>query len=105
MCQTKILSWKDQTLISQCDECQVIYIWHNNLMLSLNKDEFFSFKRTVGGLSFYKHCLPFPDGEERVILRTPNQDISFVFAYEEYELFKDSIDEAIHMTEVYALMQ
>ena len=105
MCHTRILSWKEQTLISQCEACQVIYIWHNNFMLTFSKEQFCSFKKAVNKLAFYKICIVFPDGEDRVILHTPDQAISFTFEFEEFELFKETIAEALYMTEVYALMQ
>jgi hypothetical protein len=105
MCINKILSQKGQTIISNCIGCKTFYIWHDNLMLSFSEEAFSSFKEVLNSLSFEDRCLPFPGGEERIILHTPHDDISFAFAEEEFELCKAAIDEAIFMKEVYELMQ
>jgi hypothetical protein len=67
-------------------------------------EAFMSFRDVVNNMPFHNNCLPFPDQEERVVLHTPNDDISFAFDYEEFEVFKAAIDEAIYMSEVYSLM-
>lgn len=104
MCQTRILSTKDQTVISNCIGCKMFYIWHNNLLLNFTEEAFASFKEVVFNMPFNNNCLPFPDQEERIVLHTPNDDISFAFEYDEFETFKSAIDEAIYMNEVYTLM-
>lgn len=104
MCKTRILSTKDQTVISSCIGCGMYYIWHNNLLLNFTTEAFNSFRDVVQDLPFHNNSLPFPDDEERVILHTPNDDICFAFEYEEFQLFKDAIEEALYMNEVYVLM-
>lgn len=74
-------------------------------MLSFTREAFISFKLVVNSVSFESSCLPFPGGLQKIILHTPNEDISFSFAEEEFELFKEAIEEAIYMKEVYALVQ
>ncbi|MGO1595937.1 MAG: DUF6686 family protein [Sphingobacterium sp.] len=105
MCKTRILSQKESTIIVQCVNCDVLNIWHNNLLLNFSMREFRSFKRIVNNLSFPDRSLSFPDGKRRIILRTPNDDISFTFDIEEFKVFKETIDEAIYMAEVYAMMR
>ncbi|HMI04345.1 MAG TPA: DUF6686 family protein [Pedobacter sp.] len=104
MCKTRLLSTKDQTVITSCVGCKMFYIWHNNLLLNFSCEAFMSFRNVVNNMPFHNNCLPFPDQEERVVLHTPNDDISFAFEYEEFEVFKAAIDEAIYMSEIYALM-
>lgn len=105
MCKTRVLSTKGDTLISTCVGCKVFYLWHNNLLLNFTEQAFMSFREVVEGMPFNNNCLPFPDMEERIILHTPNEDICFAFCYDEFEDFKEAINEAIYMNEVYALMR
>ncbi len=104
MCLTRILSTKDQTVITSCLACKAFYIWHNNLMLSFTHKTFTTFQELLNSLSFNESSLPFPDMEERIILRTPNDDISFAFTETEFEQFKAAVAEAIYMKEVYLLL-
>lgn len=104
MCKTRVLATRDQTVISSCVSCGMYYIWHNNLVLNFSSSAFDSFQGLVNGLDFHSSSLPFPDGEERVVLHTPNEDISFAFDEEEFESFKNAIDEAVYMKEVYVLV-
>lgn len=105
MCSTRVLAWKEHTIVSECTECLHINIWHANLLLNFSKSDLLSFKKVIHGLNFWDHSHPFPDGSERIILRTPNSDISFTFEETDFELFKEAVDEAIYMSEVYALMR
>jgi len=104
MCKTTILSAGKRTTITQCPCCDVIYIWHNNLLLSFSMPDFITFKNVIEKTSFTENCLPFPDKRNRIILRTPNDDISFAFTLRELETFKAKLDEALFMKEVYALI-
>ncbi|KIO78047.1 hypothetical protein TH53_06025 [Pedobacter lusitanus] len=82
----------------------MFYIWHNNLMLSLSPDDFFNFKNIIENTSFDETSMPFPDKKERVLLPTPDQDISFAFTNEELKSFRTLLNEAVFMKEVYSLM-
>lgn len=104
MCATRVLSTRGQTVLSSCMGCGVYYLWHNNLLLNFTESAFKSFREVVNSLPFEQNSLPFPDGEERIVLHTPNDDISFAFDEDEFEEFKIAIDEAIYMNEVYMLM-
>ena len=105
MCQTRVLATKDQTVISSCIGCGMYYVWHNNLVLNFSTPAFDSFREVVDTINFEHNCLPFPDGNERLILHTPNDDISFAFDEAEFEAFRAAIDEAIYMNEIYSLMR
>lgn len=104
MCKTTILSAGRRTTITQCPCCDVIYIWHNNLLLSFSMADFITFKNVIEKTSFTENCLPFPDKRNRIILRTPNDDISFAFTHRELETFKARLNEALFMKEVYSLV-
>ena len=105
MCQTRVLTSSGKTVISNCIGCRMYYVWHCNLALSFPEAGFNSFKEIVDTVCVKKNLLPFPDGHDRIILHTPNDDISFVFDLEELEDFKLALAEAVYMNEVYMLME
>lgn len=104
MCKTRVLSTKGETVVSACIGCNMYYLWHNNLLLNFTADGLETFRGVINSLPFHKNSLPFPDDTERIILHTPNEDVCFAFAYDEFELFKAAIDEAMFMNEVYVMM-
>lgn len=104
MCETKILSRKGSAMICRCADCRNIYIWHQNLILNFTENQFSRFKTFSAGMDFDERSLPFPDGQERAVLRTPHQDISFTFTQPEWTDFKAAMDEATYLLEVYSLI-
>ncbi|WP_110587374.1 DUF6686 family protein [Mucilaginibacter sp. Mucisp86] len=105
MCDAKILSQKGTSVVSRCSECQCLFIWHHNLILSFTPDQFIQFKNFAIDLDFGDHSFPFPDGQERVVMRTPVNDIQLTFTVDEWEDFHASMDEAIYMQEIYAMVE
>lgn len=104
MCQHKILSEKGQTLISRCPGCQTINIWQHNLLLNFTVTQFTSFMDFTSRLDTAEALFPFPDGEERFVLRTPHNDICFAFSVAEWEDFRVAMQEANYMLEVHTLL-
>jgi hypothetical protein len=104
MCDAKVLSQKGASVISRCSECRCVFIWNHNLILSFTPEQFMQFKGFAAELDFTGHSLPFPDGQERVVMRTPTNDIQFTFTTDEWEDFRAAMEEAAYMQEVYALM-
>src|SRR4051812_16184242 len=105
MCQTIIMCENKNTVISQCNDCQGLFIWHNNLMLSFSQEDFRQFNQTIHSLPFDGHSYSFPDGENRMILRTPNIDISFCFRRKEFEDFCTLIGESVYLMDLYAMIR
>lgn len=105
MCDAKVLSQVGSSVISRCSECRCVFIWNNNLILSFSAEQFKLFRDFTSELEFGDHSFPFPDGQERVVMRTPVNDIQFTFNTDEWEDFHAAMDEAIYMQEVYALME
>ncbi len=105
MCQHTILSQKGQTVISQCPECRTLSIWQHNLLLNFSAQQFRSFKHFTAGLDAADALFPFPGGEERLVLRTPNSDICLTFSTEEWEDFQAAMEEAEYMSSVYDLIR
>lgn len=87
MCENRILSQRGQTIISHCQACGMLNIWHQNLLLALTPEQFNSFRKFTEELDFEERSHPFPDGTERAILCTPNRDINFVFTWDEWQDF------------------
>lgn len=100
MCQTIILCQNQQTVISQCVDCRGLFIWHNNLMLSFSQEDFRQFNKTIHKLPFDRHSYPFPDGQQRMVLRSPREDISFCFVKSEFESFNALVDEAVFLMDM-----
>lgn len=51
------------------------------------------------------HALPFPDGQEQVVMRTPVNDIQLAFTPGEWDDFHEAMEEAVYMQEVYSLIE
>lgn len=105
MCDAKILSQKGAPVISRCSECRCVFIWNHNLILSFSPEQFIQFRDFANDLDFTGHSFPFPDGQERMVMRTPTNDIQFTFTTDEWEDFHAAMDEAAYMQEVYSLME
>jgi hypothetical protein len=105
MCDAKILSQKGASVISRCSECRCVFIWNHNLILSFTPEQFIQFRDFSVELDFVTHSFPFPDGQERMVMRTPSSDIQFTFTTEEWEDFHAAMEEAVYMQEVYSLME
>lgn len=104
MCETRVLSQKGSAVISHCPECDMLNIWHQNLMLAFTADQFNSFRKFTSELDFAERSYPFPDGTERVILCTPNRDINFVFSTDEWDNFHAAMEEAAYMRDIYQMI-
>lgn len=95
---------RESVTVSQCLHCHVLFIWHQNLLLSFTPEKFKSFRRTINSIEYEAHSNYFPDGKERAIVSTPNPEISFAFTSDEWTVFKDALNEGAYMQEIYALM-
>ena len=104
MCETIILSKNGAATISQCMECQKLSLWMRSLLLNFSPEQFRSFKNFTAKLEVEQSLFPFPDGEERLVLRTPHSDICMVFSLDEWEQFQQAMEEAEYMMQVYELM-
>lgn len=104
MCQSQILSRTGPVIISQCMECKTLNIWLRNLLLNFTPEQFRAFKLFTAELDTSECTFPFPDGEDRLVLRTPNNDICFAFSLDEWEDFQAAMEEAAYMQSVYALI-
>lgn len=92
-------------MVSRCVSCGIIYLWHKNLLITYSNKEFSNFKSVMDQLYFEECSVGFPDGQERIIVRTPYKNISFSFDLREWLEFRDMIDEASYMNDVYSLLE
>jgi hypothetical protein len=104
MCQSTVLTQKGAAIISQCMDCKLITIWHHNLLLNFTPGQFKAFKDFTINLDQADYFFHFPDGDERLVLRTPNNDICFAFTEEEWDNFRVAMEEAEYMQDVYDLL-
>ena len=104
MCDAKTLSHKGAVMISQCADCKTINIWCNNLIFNFTVEQFTSFKQFTEELDFDERSLPFPDEQDRVVLKTPIDHINFTFTLDEWDDFHDAMNEAYYMQQVLALI-
>jgi len=105
MCETVILSKRGGAVIGQCVECKILTLWLNNLLLNFSPSQFKFFKDFTIRLDIEQSLFPFPDGEERFVLRTPHNDICMTFSTDEWDNFKEAMEEAEYMMQVYDLMK
>jgi hypothetical protein len=105
MCDARVLSQKGAAIISRCSECRCIFIWNHNVILSFSPQQFALFKGFVDDMVFEENAFPFPDGEDRAMMRTPVDNIQLTFTPTEWEDFQSAIGEAIYMQEIYTMME
>jgi hypothetical protein len=101
MCKTRVLAQSGTAVICDCPECGMISIWHQNLMLSFTPGQMAEFHQFTRELKFDDRSFPFPDGSERAVVCTPNQDINFVFTKNEWRDLNSAMAEALCLHEVY----
>ena len=75
-----------------------------SLLLNFSPEQFRSFKNFTAKLEVEQSLFPFPDGEERLVLRTPHSDICMVFSLDEWEQFQQAMEEAEYMMQIYELV-
>ncbi|MBD1433998.1 hypothetical protein H8B06_14260 [Sphingobacterium sp. DN00404] len=105
MCHIRTLSQVGETLVTQAACCGVIHIWHNNLILRLGITGLRNFSKFLNGILFEADCVEFPGGEWKVIIDTPSPEIRFALGQNEFSDFRDAMEQALLMHEVYVIME
>jgi hypothetical protein len=80
-------------------------MWHHNLVMNFTPKQFTQFRDFLFDMNFGDHSFPFPDGQERVVMRTPADDLQLTFTTDEWEDMHAAIEEAVYMQEVYSIME
>ncbi len=105
MCNAELISKRGITVINRCKGCRSISIWNHNLILSFSGEQFASFRKFAAEMDFGQDAFPFPDLEERVVMRTPLKDIQLTFTKPEWLDFNLAMEEAGQMLAIYALTE
>jgi len=102
MCQTnpKTLFHGGHYNITTCLGCRTVGLFYNNILSSFEHDQFVQFADSVSSLKFQDVCVPFPDGQARVILKTCHRDIQFCFNYPEFVEFQVGLSESLVLLEI-----
>lgn len=85
-------------------ECKILTLWTRTLLLNFSPDQFTSFKNFTSKLEVDQSLFPFPDGEDRLVLRTPHSDICMTFSIDDWEHFQQAMEDAEYMMQVYQIM-
>jgi hypothetical protein len=104
MCEAKTLSQRGDITVSQCSDCKTINIWQNNVLLNFTPQQFADFRQFIADLDFHERSHPFPDMQQRAVLKTPVDHINLVFTEEEWENMKEALDEALHMQQIFDII-
>lgn len=104
MYNNRLLSHKRSSQISKSLAEDTFYLQHHNLMLYFTAERFKEFNYLLHQYKFEDNSFLFPDGEERIIIQSPERDIRFVFTEEEFEDLKFAVEEAMLMDQIYSFL-
>ena len=104
MCDTKVLSQRGDTHISVCHKCKTYYIWQQSFVLTFTPGKFADFLNIIKSNGDELFFSSFADGEFRLILKTPYPDIVFSFNEEQWQNFRDALQESYYMNEFYSML-
>lgn len=104
MCQSTILNTKGNTIISYCPTCQNCFIWQNSFLLTFSSLQFSCFASEIACEKLDKEFFRFPDGNSRTYLETPMKEVLLTFTAYEWMDFKEAIQEAYYMREVFEII-
>lgn len=105
MCNTRILCQSNRTTVSQCTECGMFFIWHNNVLLNFKQQEFYLFLTHIKKYVFQQRSICFPDGEHRLLMHSAADEISLAFTEDEWEDIKEVLTESAYLANVYDILK
>ncbi|WP_370525685.1 DUF6686 family protein [Olivibacter sp. SDN3] len=105
MCNTRVLCQHTRTTVSQCSDCGMFFIWHNNMLLSFLDKEYHLFLSYIKRYVFSERSVIFPDGEDRIIIHSSAKELSLAFEEDEWEEFKEALTEAAYLGNVYDILK
>lgn len=92
-CRYETLSRGEDHLVSRCRGCKRISLHFQSLLMSFTEQDFVAFKTSVTCMDFEVHAISFPNGQRKVILNSPHEDLRICFGLEELERFQDILNE------------
>lgn len=90
--------------ITQCKGCQRIGLTYKNLLVGFDRDQFLSFTRFISKVNFERYCISRTVRPPYLIINTYHQDIQLVLRRDEFEEFRDMIQQAGLMLEVLEIL-
>lgn len=104
MCQSTILSHRGRTTVSYCAKCLNHYIWQSSFILTFTPYQFDCFLQEIKGRRGKETFINFPDGEERLVLTTPLDEMLLTFSNEEWTDFNCSLDDAFYLRQIQEML-
>lgn len=101
----KILSQRESGFVGTNERYDFIHVYFKNLMLNFSLAEFVSFRSMTKDLIFDDCLVALPNGDDKVILRTPFEGINFAFDRLEMHNLVEVLDEAYYMREIHVLLK
>jgi len=83
----------------------MFFVWHQNLLIQFASLDFSDFLNHIKTYSFFERAISFPDGETRLVIQSPAEELCLVFEEEEWEQFKHALEEALYLGTVYDLLK
>ena len=90
--------------IAQCMGCKRIGLYYKNLLVSFDPQDFRAFSRSFSKINFKTSAVVFPDGFKHIVMDTCHQDIQINFIEEEFEEFKDILQQAMIILEAHRIV-
>ena len=104
MCQSTVLNTKGNTIVSYCPKCQNCFICQNSFLLTFSSFQFEWFASEIAYRKLDNEFVRFPDGNIRTYLETPMKEVLLTFTEYEWMDFKQAIQEAYYMREVFEII-
>ncbi|SEL99284.1 hypothetical protein SAMN05216436_10192 [bacterium A37T11] len=100
----KILTQNEIGFVSIAETDGLIHLSFKNLLLNFSTGEFLAFRNMTKRLAAHNCLIPFPDGTQKIILRTPFEGIHFSFDVYEIQELANLMAEACYMKEIYGII-
>ncbi len=94
--------------IFECEECEELLISFGNILVNMEKKQFFRLKSIINNIAKNKeeHLFDIPNQRERkIIINTIDEKLNFCFDMNEFKYLYDLVHQASHMLEIKKLFQ
>ena len=89
--------------IFECEECGELLISFGNILVNMEKNQFFRLKAIINNISRNKeeHLFDIPNqNDKKIIINTVDEKLNFSFNLNEFKYLHDLINQASHMLEI-----
>ena len=94
--------------IFECEECGELLISFGNILVNIEKNQFFRLKSSVNNISKNKeeHLFYIPNqNEKKIIINTVDEKLNFCFDMNEFKYLEDLVNQAAYMLNIKKLFQ